>query len=137
MENEQYFRALKEKNIKITPQRIGVYTILQEYSAHRTVEDIYEKIKRMFPSISLATVYSILELFKDKMLVQEIRIDFNKSRFETRGDKHHHFLCKKCGEVFDIDIPLCPTLSRCKVKGNSIEKHHGYFYGVCKNCSRR
>jgi Fur family peroxide stress response transcriptional regulator len=137
MQKNIYFNILKEKDIKITPQRIGVLKILKEDTIHFTVEDIYEKSKKAFPSISLATVYSILELFKEKMLVQEIRIDFNRSRFESRLDKHHHFLCSQCGGIFDIDIPECPTLERGKVGGHAIESHHGYFYGVCKNCIKR
>ena len=134
MEKNMYLSVLRDKEIKITPQRIGVLKILKEGRRHFTVEDIYGEIKKAFPSISLATVYSILELFREKMLVQEIRIDFNRSRFEPRVDKHHHFLCSRCGEIFDIDIPECPTLEKGKVGGHVIESHHGYFYGVCKNC---
>jgi len=72
---------------------------------HLTAEDIYAKIKEEFPSLSLATVYSILEIFRRAELIGEIRINFDKFCFDIRTDLHHHFLCRQSGEIFDVDIP--------------------------------
>ena len=58
-------QILKEKGIRLTPQRLGVFKALRNQERHFTVEQIYEKIKNNFPAISLATVYSILELLKE------------------------------------------------------------------------
>lgn len=129
--------VLKESNIRITPQRLGVYKILRQEARHLTVDEIYEKIKKRFPSVSLATVYTILELFKEKNLAQEIRIKNDKSCFEIRVDGHHHFLCKKCGQIFDVDITPCPSLEKKEVDGHLIGEHRGYFYGICRDCKKR
>ena len=128
---------LKQSNIRITPQRLGVYRILKQEAGHLTAEQIHEKIKKKFPGVSLATVYAILELFKEKKLVQEIRIKIDKSCFEIRVDGHHHFLCKKCGRIFDVDIASCPALEKKGVDGHLIEEHQGYFYGICRMCKKR
>lgn len=129
--------SLKEKKIRITPQRLGVYQVLFEENRHLTAEEIYEKIKNTIPAVSLATVYTILDLFKEKGLIGEIRIEFDRSRFEARTTFHHHFLCKKCHKVLDVDKPPCPELERRQIDGHLIEKLQGYFYGTCKSCLKK
>ena len=125
---------LKNHNIKATPQRLGVYNILFKEGRHHTAEEIYENIKKEFPTISLATVYSILEIFKEKQLVQEIRIDFHKSSFDIKRERHHHFQCKRCKKIYDIEMPCCEALNTGEVEGHRIEEFQGYFYGICKDC---
>jgi Fur family peroxide stress response transcriptional regulator len=129
--------VLKDKGIRVTPQRIGVYKLLKENPGHFTAEELYERIKKNFPGMSLATVYSILELLKEKGLVQEIRINFDKSCFESRACVHHHFLCQRCKKIYDIDIVPCPTLATKQVNGHLINKFQGYFYGICKDCREK
>lgn len=129
--------VLKEKGIRITPQRIGVYKLLREDPGHFTAEELYARMQKDFPAMSLATVYSILELLKDKALVQEIRINFDKSCFELKACPHHHFLCSSCKKIFDIDMAPCPTLAKREVNGHVINKFQGYFYGTCKDCKEK
>ena len=107
---EKNIAILKEKGIRITPQRLGVYEIITAKNKHLTAEEIYRKMKIRFPAISFATIYSILDLYGRKDLLRERRIISGKSCFDGRMDSHHHFLCKKCGKIFDVDIPPCPVL---------------------------
>lgn len=127
-------QILKQKNIKVTPQRLGVYNVLFKNFRHWTAEEIHEKVRKDFPTISLGTVYSILELFKSKNIIQEIRIDFQRSSFDARQEGHHHFQCRKCKKIFDVDIPLCDSLRKKETDGHLIEDFQGYFYGICRDC---
>ena len=127
-------QKLKEKNIRVTPQRLVVYELLADEKMHLTAEQIYGKIKHKFPAVSLATVYTVLQLYVQTGLVNEIRITFDKSCFEARTDSHHHFYCKKCKKIYDIDLHPCPALQQSSVNGHSIEKLQGYFYGICRDC---
>jgi len=128
---------LKQSNIRVTQQRLIVYTVLLDEKKHFTAEEIYEKIKPVNPTISLATVYTILDILKKKNLINEIRIRFDKSSYEARIDWHHHFLCRRCNRIFDIDIDPCPDLCRRSINGHRIEHLQGYFYGICKKCQGR
>jgi Fur family peroxide stress response transcriptional regulator len=128
-------RKLKQLGIRITPQRLAVYKVLAA-GGHLSVETIYKKIRKDFPAVSLATVYTILEAFRNKRIISEIRIKFNKSHFELRSDRHHHFFCNQCGRIFDIDIPECSSLQKGQVQGHLIQQVQGYFYGVCSNCRK-
>lgn len=127
-------RILKEKKVKITLQRVELLRVLREQSKHLSAEEIFIKVRKNFPVISLATVYSILEILKENGLVEELHIISDKSCFSVNNGIHHHFYCKKCKEIFDIDIPKCVTLSNKEINGNIIEDCQGYFYGICKNC---
>ncbi len=127
-------KVLKDYEIRPTPQRIEVYRILLKRGKHLTADEIYEKVRVRMPAVSLATVYTVLDLFKQKNVINEIRIQFDKSCFEARIDPHHHFLCKKCKKVFDLNMRPCKVLEERKIEGNIIEELQGYFYGTCKDC---
>jgi len=127
-------QVLHENRIRVTPQRMLVYKILNGRQEHPTVESIYARLKERHPSVSLATVYTILELFKRKSLVRELRIRFDRSSFDSVMRPHHHFLCRKCGRIADVDMPPCIASRHGQVDGNKIEEFHGYFYGLCNQC---
>ena len=112
MKSINIIEEFRKHNIRTTPQRLEVYNILSEESKHMSAEDIYKEVTKTFPSISLATVYSILSLLSKEKLISEIRIDFDKSYFDVRVNEHHHFLCRRCGKVIDIDIPLVLRLEK-------------------------
>lgn len=128
--------VLSARGIRVTPQRLAVYKVLKE-KRHASAEEIYEEVRDEFPMMSFATVYSILELFKEKGLANELRIDFDRSTFDIRTERHHHFLCKLCGRIYDVDLQPCKPLRTGNVNGHIIEDFQGYFYGVCKECQKR
>lgn len=130
-------KILKEKSIRVTPQRAEVLKVLYNEGGHLTAEQIYERIKAKLPAVSRATVYTVLELFKKNSIVREICIRPGKASFDSRIDNHHHFFCRQCGEIFDIDMRLCPAVRKEEINGHKIEELHGYFYGLCNNCWRR
>jgi Fur family transcriptional regulator, peroxide stress response regulator len=133
---EKILKILKERDIRGTHQRLAVYKVLSQERRHFTAEEIYERVKPENPAVSLATVYTILDLFKGKGLVNEIRIRFDKSCFEARIDSHHHFLCKKCDSIVDVDMKVCQGLKNKEIQGHQIESMQGYFYGTCQKCRK-
>ena len=134
---EAIIDIFKVKGIRPTQQRLAVYEALRDKNTHLTAEEIYERIKLHNPVISLATVYTILDLFKSKLLAAEIRINFDKSCFQARVDAHHHFFCRSCQTIIDIDMEPCRGLKNKEVEGHSIESMQGYFYGLCRQCREK
>ena len=104
---------------------------------HVTAESLFAASNDRDDKVSLATVYNILEILKGKGMIGKIRIQFDKSCYELRTDMHHHFLCRKCKTIFDIDSLRCSALETKKADGHSIESLQGYFYGICKNCQNK
>jgi len=101
---EKYVDLLKKKSIKITPQRLEILKYLDNNRNHPTAYQIYTDLKKNNPSLSKTTVYN-----------------------------YHHFMCKKCGRIIDIDI-ACPNIRKTLEQGHKIEEVHGYFKGKCREC---
>ena len=133
---KQSEQILRNRDIKITPQRLAVYGVFKNAKGHFSAEDVYQAVQAKVPAISLGTVYAILENFTSKNLINEIKIDFEKSLYERADKDHHHFLCRECKTIFDIEMPACATLKCKSVQGHRIENFQGYFYGTCKDCQR-
>ena len=77
---------LKEREFRITPQRIAVLKILAESKAHPSAETIYETVKKDFPTTSLATIYKTIALAKELGEVMELGFSDGSNRFD--GSPH-------------------------------------------------
>jgi len=125
---------LREHNLKATKQRIGILSIMQT-KGHINIEDLYEKIKKSFPSISLATLYKNMHLMLEKKLLTEVNVKNTKALYEITKEEHAHLHCEKCNAVVDIDLNFAPITG-------DIEQDNGFllkdtqvvFSGICRNC---
>jgi Fe2+ or Zn2+ uptake regulation protein len=133
---EKYVKMLKENSIKITPQRLEILKYLDENRTHPTADQIYTGLKEKNPSLSKTTVYNSVETLEGHNLIQSLTISGSESRYDFRNDMHHHFLCKKCGTIIDIDI-RCPNMGKMLERGHKVEGVHGYFKGICKDCMKK
>lgn len=132
-------KILKDKGYKVTPQRIAVYDILMNTKEHPTVEAIYNKLQPTYPTMSLATVYKSLEMFKDLNLVQELNVGEDKFRYDANTKPHPHVICVSCGRVEDVDDELLfPLSEQVSLKtGYEITGQKLYFYGHCPTCKQK
>lgn len=127
---------LKKKDIKPTYHRLKILeNIVNDIGNHPTVEMIYDELKDEIPTISITTIYNTLSKFLEKELVSPVIITGTEVRYDYKKSPHHHFQCRKCGKILDLDIE-CPFATGRKkiVNGHKIEDVHGYFKGICKNC---
>ena len=132
---------LREKKIKVTPQRMAVYTILKETKEHPNVEMIYQKLKPNYPAMSLATVYKTVDVLKTVGLVQELNVGEGGLRYDAMTKPHSHTYCESCNKVDDIEnIPIEQFQSDklfqqvSEETGFEVSKVQLYFYGLCSDC---
>jgi len=135
---KQLKKLLGEKGIKPTYQRLKILEYMSKnMKNHPTVEMIHEELLKDIPTISLTTVYNTLNTLLEKGLVYSVTITGTETRYDLDTSPHHHFLCKKCGKIIDMDIRCAFAEGEKKtVRGNKIEEVHGYFKGICKDCSK-
>ena len=88
---------LREKNLKVTPQRLIILEYLNGHSTHPTTDNIYQDLKTNNPSLSKTTVYNSLDILEKHGIIQSITISGLEHRYDFRHGMHHHVLCKKCG----------------------------------------
>jgi len=129
---------LKEKGIKPTFQRLKILEYLSNnLNNHPTVEMVYEKLLKDIPTLSLTTVYNTLNNFLEKGLVFGVTITGTEVRYDFDTKYHHHFLCKECSQIMDIDLKCAYAKGENRaVSGHRIDEVHGYFKGICKDCSK-
>lgn len=132
---------LKEKGIAATLQRLAILKCLEAHKGeHPSADTLFQHIQNEYPVLSRATVYNTLQAFAEAGIVNELRIEKEKSRYDLDTNSHHHFLCRRCGKVFDIDPCVehdCPVLTNKFVNGHKVEMLMGYLYGVCETCQKK
>ena len=134
---DEIIKRLKDKGITLTPQRIAIIEYMMNNKNHPTADEIYNAIKKKYWTISVATVYSTLELLEELGEIQKIYTD-SSARYDWNKKPHHHFICRKCGKIYDIEdefTEICPIISVAKEQGYKIENIKAYFYGLCPKCA--
>jgi Fur family peroxide stress response transcriptional regulator len=128
----EYSKLLKEKELKSTPQRLAMLKILED-RGHVDIDSIYKEIKNDFESISLATVYKNINKMLDVGLIEEIKVPKRKSKFEIKKQRHSHFVCERCAEIYDIEAPQ--KLEVKLPKGFKPKESSVLIVGVCISCA--
>ena len=100
------YQYLRDRGVRITPQRQAVLEYLDNTEAHPTAETIYNSLKSRFKGLSLATVYNILHLFRDHGIVMELSYGDSSARFDGNAENHYHITCSRCGKVADYHRDL-------------------------------
>ena len=131
-------KNLKNSNLKVTPQRLAIYSYLYHNHTHPNAETIYNFVKEDNLTISLATVYKTLKTLRDYGLIQEINVGEDSFRYDLQTTPHSHIICTKCNSIIDYFVEN-DIVSNIKDKINNeidfdVQASQMYFYGVCKNC---
>ncbi|MBN2009366.1 transcriptional repressor [candidate division KSB1 bacterium] len=125
---------LIQNGIKPTFQRIKILEYLQKNDTHPTVETIYSDLYKKVPTLSKATIYNTLDIFRKHSLVNVLTISETEMRYEFNHGPHHHFQCRVCGKIVDVEVE-CPHSMKPVLEGYILEEVHSYFKGVCRNCN--
>lgn len=113
----EYIKILKEHGLKATPQRLCVLKLLAKHT-HPNIDELYEQMRELYPSISLATVYKNLNTLIEKGVIVEVANSGQKSRFDIYHSPHIHVICENCGKVYDYHNDV----SRIKEYQEMLEK---------------
>jgi len=94
---------LKEKGLKVTPQRIAIYKAVVNLKNHPTAENVVEAISADFPSISVGTVYKVLNVLVEKKLLKKVKSEKDIMRYDAMVDHHHHLYCNDTDKIVDYE----------------------------------
>ena len=130
--------ALRNKGYKATPQRIAICRIALHSREHPTAQRIYDEVKKVHPTVSLATVYKTLQVLRDLDLIQELNLHQGQTRFDPCIKPHINLICQQCGKIEDLDDPTAREISE-RVSAATKFKPNGQridVYGICQKCSK-
>ncbi len=126
--------ALKKAGFKITPQRLAIIKYVTEHTpGHFTAEHAFKEVKRREPTITLATTYNILHALKAAGTLRSFE-SRSSTWFESRTEFHANFICKNCGNIYDLDVSEDKIISMLHAKGFEIDDIDLIVRGTCHQC---
>ena len=129
-------KTLKNRGLRVTPQRFGVYANLLAREDHPTVDQILRDLNQEAPTSSQATVYSALQALREVGLVREVLLEEGVCRYDANIAPHHHFRCSCCGAIEDINWNTFPDLDLSQLRqGLKVERYEVTVEGLCDACS--
>jgi len=132
---EQLCEVLRERGLKVTPQRRLIFEALYDSPEHPSADDIYNAVKEAMPDMSLATVYHTINDLVTMGELVELDLGEGKSRYDPLTSHHHHLVCLDCRKVEDIARDLdCVQLLPEEMNGYQVERCDVVFYGRCPDC---
>lgn len=129
--------TLKGSGVRITPQRRAILEYLISTKSHPTADEIYKALENDFPSMSVATVYNNLRVFRNAGLIKELTYGDASSRFDFVTHDHYHIICDECGTIVDFHHPGLEEVEHLAshVTGFKVNSHRLEVYGVCPMCA--
>ena len=123
----------------MTPQRLAVIDVLIEKNLlHPGANLIYHEARKKVKSLSLSSVYSILNEFAKHGIIKMLEFDKMENRYEATTAVHINLVCKGCRKIIDYKFPF-------RIDTNDVAKRSGFrvtdsrfeYYGYCQECSKK
>ena len=123
-------------HMRMTSQREIILKELQESHQHLTADELYERVKKFMPRISLATVYRNLETLSEAGIIGKLEISGRQKRFDADVHPHDHIFCLQCHRVDNIEFDrnLVNPAAVASDKGYRITGYRVEFKGICSSC---
>ncbi|MEM3670169.1 MAG: Fur family transcriptional regulator [Thermoprotei archaeon] len=139
-EDAKIIETLRGNGYRVTPQRLTVAKAVLNGRGHTSAEELYNRVKRLSPTISLATVYESLEALERSGLVTSFIVEPGKKVYDADTRPHINLVCRICGEITDVamepkDLQAVSTLSQ--VSEFSDVKISVTGHGVCPKHRKR
>jgi Fur family transcriptional regulator, peroxide stress response regulator len=128
-------QILKDRGLRVTPQRFAVYRNLLDRDDHPTVDRLLLDLNAQGPVSSQATVYSALQALQAVGLIREVRIEAGIGRYDANVHPHHHFCCNNCGSIEDLPWQTFAELDLQKIKPElQAQTYEVVVRGLCADC---
>jgi Fe2+ or Zn2+ uptake regulation protein len=112
-----------------------IWQAAKDETSHPTADQIFLKVRRQLPSISLGTVYRNLQKLAGEGQLQVLTLG-RAQHFDRLVGSHQHFICEQCEQVYDVFLEPRERryLRRLPDEGFKVKSHQLSFFGRCKQC---
>ena len=129
------------KGVKLTDQRRVIVRVISESkeaygeSDHPDVDELYNRVSKIDPKISIATVYRTVKVFVGGGVLAKHDFKGGKARYEAMIESHHdHLIDVKTGEIIEF---VDDEIEKLQIKvaekyGYTLVDHKLELYGVKK-----
>ena len=132
----------QKNGVKLTDQRRIIARVISESkktygeSDHPDVDELYNRVSKIDPKISIATVYRTVKLFEEAGILTKHDFKGGKARYEAMIESHHdHLIDIKTGEIIEfVDNEIEELQKKVAEKyGYKLVDHKLELYGVKVN----
>ena len=132
-------QKFQKTGLKLTDQRKTIARVIleskEEYgeSDHPDVDELYNRVMKIDPKISIATVYRTVKLFEEAGILAKHEFKGGKARYELNDD-HNHLIDIKTGEIIEfVDDEINRLQEKIADKyGYTLVDHKLELYGMKK-----
>ena len=132
-------KTLKEKGLKLTPQRRLIVDIIHDARSHLTAEDIIGSVQKKMPGVNKSTIYRTLELLEQAGCVLKSESDDHFIYHHAEEGHHHHLICSRCGKTQEcserVFFPIEKSLA--EKYGFQVDFKHMVINGLCASCQKK
>jgi Fe2+ or Zn2+ uptake regulation protein len=119
-----------------TQQLTAIYDALAASHDHPTADELFRRVRRVLPRVSLGTVYRNLDKLRAQGRLRVVRLEGGQAHFDAVLDAHDHFVCETCGAVADLPPSAAvPDVSGLTAAGYHVRWYTTALYGRCQDCA--
>ena len=135
--SETIEQKCQSQGVKLTDQRRIIAKVISESkkaygeSDHPDVDELYNRVSKINPKISIATVYRTVKLFEEAGILTKHDFKGGKARYEINDD-HNHLIDIKTGDIIEcVDEEIEELQKKIANKyGYKLVDHKLELYGV-------
>jgi len=106
---------------------------------HISVDELLQRVRKVYPRISQATVYRTMKLLSELGLAETRQFLEGHTLYELAGeggDHHDHLICTECGRIVEFMDDRIEELQDevARKYGFTVVKHKMELYGRCDSC---
>ena len=136
--NASIEERLREAGLRVTGPRTAVYNLLKSLGGHHSADDLAQRLEAGGTGMSRASVFNVLNDLSSAGLIMLSDAGPGRAFYEASDEWHHHFVCRSCGEIFDV--PCATGRKPCltpKLPGDgfSVDEAQVIFRGYCPACN--
>lgn len=117
-----------------TRQRQAIEAVFEKTDRPLTPLEVLETAGKAVPRMGIATVYRALRDMVEEKILRSVDLPGQPPRYEKADLKHHHhFHCKACDKVYDLDGCLLRK-DMILPEGFELQGHDITLTGLCPDC---
>ncbi len=131
-------QEIKNKGLKLTPQRIEVLKAIYDLDNHPSTEEVIKYVQENNPAISQGTIYKTLETFVENKIISKVETSGGIFRYDGVTHMHHHLHqegSKRIEDYYDEELNniLIDYFLNKKIPGFKVHDIKLHIKGEFKN----
>lgn len=136
-EYDNFVSVCRKHGLRVTPQRVEIFRQMRSSGDHLCAEELFRRVRQVFPRISFDTVHRTLQTFAAVGLARVVEGTGIPRRFDADISPHHHFWCTRCHRLIDVPTNRLPTgMIPPMLSGrHRVLSARWVMEGVCSDCA--